>query len=59
MGTHHGDIPTLMRHWDDMLKTAPNPTQLNDLRHNLKRGKEFGYEHLVRKHSAAVEIMSE
>lgn len=31
---------------------------LNDLRHNLKRGKEFGYEHLVRKHSAALEIMN-
>lgn len=32
--------------------------KLNDLKHNLKRGKEFGYDHLVKKHSAALEIMN-
>lgn len=59
--THDKSIPYL--EYVRSIKTSGNDlakaVKLNDLRHNLKRGKEFGYDHLVRKHSAAFEIMSE
>lgn len=34
-------------------------TKLNDLRHNLARGKRMGYSHLVEKHSSAYKLFVE
>lgn len=55
--THNKDIPYL-----DYVRNIINSgnqlaivTKLSDLSHNLERGKRMGYQHLVAKHSSALE----
>lgn len=58
--THDKRVPYLdyVRAIKDSGNELAIAVKLNDLKHNLKRGKEFGYDHLVKKHSAAFEIMN-